>query len=226
MSLYTPSIWNSSEQTSCRFLTVRRPFVIGVFSQCLGFGGILSDVFLHGRKKKSRSCLSSLITEPRLKLSAVPLRSGEDLQQITGSRTNKSQSGDDGDTYRLVWMSEKQDVTSWCLNPVQILFGVRASWLLPEEQQAQTAKRPTRDKHFDLIVRLRMRHHLRGGIKKELWACEEFSQTGWKVHDKGWKQLFIKQMPNGWFCCLQSPLGPGSLKHEGWFILSQSLCWL
>lgn len=29
---------------------------------------------------------------------------------------------------------------------MQILFGVRASWLLPEEQQAQTAKRPTKDK--------------------------------------------------------------------------------
>lgn len=114
--------------------------------------------------------LSSLIAEPRLKLRAVPFRSGEDPQQITGSQTNKSQSGDDGNTYRLASTSEKQDVTSWCLNPVQILFGVRASWLLPEEQQAQTAKRPTKDKHIDLIVRLRMHHDLRGGMWKR--SCE------------------------------------------------------
>lgn len=33
-----------------------------------------------------------------------------------------------------------------CQRPAQILFGVRASWLLPWEQQAQTAKRPTEDR--------------------------------------------------------------------------------
>ncbi len=33
-----------------------------------------------------------------------------------------------------------------CFGPLQILFGVRASWLLFKEQQAQTAKRPEKDK--------------------------------------------------------------------------------
>lgn len=41
---------------------------------------------------------------------------------------------------------KKMDVWFRCQNPPQILFGVRASWLLPLEQQAQTAKRPTKDK--------------------------------------------------------------------------------